>query len=242
MFSFRRKPKKEPDSPRIRTSPSLPELNNQGIPWPEDLVDLNAITPAQGTPPVPFHKPFRPSQGRRHDVPISSLYMPSPCSTPDPRPAPRSSGRYSQRRARAPPTFNIMVCPCPFLSEKHSCCLQVVGAKGTGKSSLLRLLLETADTSPGASVDQKAAVERFLKGPPKSTQEIQTACVEICESRFDRILFSVIDTPGLDFQEGRELKLERQVNAILKYVDMQYADTMSEVCLCLFVLVCESSF
>jgi septin family protein len=104
----------------------------------------------------------------------------------------------------------------------------VVGGKGTGKTSLLRLLLETADTSPSATVDQRAAVERFLKGPPKSTQEIQTACVEICESRFDRLLFSVIDTPGLDFQHGRELKLERQVNAILKYVDMQYADTMSE--------------
>lgn len=94
---------------------------------------------------------------------------------------------------------------------------------------MLRLLLETADTSPGATVDQKLAVERFLKGPPKATQEIQTACVEICESRFDRVLFSVIDTPGLDFQEGRELKLERQVNSILKYVDVQYADTMSEV-------------
>jgi hypothetical protein len=43
MFTFRRKPKKEPESPRIRTSPSLPELNSQGIPWPEDLVDINAI-------------------------------------------------------------------------------------------------------------------------------------------------------------------------------------------------------
>ena len=34
-----------------------------------------------------------------------------------------------------------------------------------------------------------------------------------------RVLFSVIDTPGLDFANGRELKLERQVNGILKYVD-----------------------
>jgi septin family protein len=106
---------------------------------------------------------------------------------------------------------------------------QVVGGKGTGKTSLLRLLLETADTSPGATVDQKAAVDRFLKGSTKATQAIQTACVEICESRFDRVLFSIIDTPGLDFAESRELKLERQVNTIIKYVDAQYADTMSEV-------------
>jgi septin family protein len=106
---------------------------------------------------------------------------------------------------------------------------QVVGGEGTGKTSLLRLLLETADISPTATDDQRAAMDRFLHGPTKHTQSIQTACVEICESKFDRVLFSVIDTPGLDFLEGRELKLERQVSSIIKYLDTQYADTMSEV-------------
>jgi septin family protein len=90
-------------------------------------------------------------------------------------------------------------------------------------------LLETADISPSATGDQKSALDHFLKGSTKATHAIQTACVEICESRFDRVLFSVIDTPGLDFQEGRELKLERQVTSIIKYVDAQYADTMTEV-------------
>jgi septin family protein len=112
-----------------------------------------------------------------------------------------------------------------------------VGGLGTGKTSLLRLLLETADISPTATVDQQAALDRFLHGPTKRTQSIQTACVEICESRFDRVLFSVIDTPGLEFADGRELKLERQVNGILKYVDVQYADTMSEVRVWLFSTV-----
>jgi len=104
----------------------------------------------------------------------------------------------------------------------------VVGGQGTGKTSLLRLLLETADISPTATPDQRVAVDRFLRGSSKTTQTIQTACVEICESRFDRVLFSVIDTPGLDFIEGRELKLERQVSNIIKYIDAQYADTMGE--------------
>jgi len=104
-----------------------------------------------------------------------------------------------------------------------------VGGKGTGKTSLLRLLLESADISPSASIDQRAVLDRFLRGPTKATQSIQTVCLEICESKFDRVLFSVVDTPGLDFLEGRELKLERQVNGIIKYVDAQYADTMNEV-------------
>ncbi|KAF9565740.1 septin family protein [Agrocybe pediades] len=230
MFSFRRKPKKEPDSPRIRTSPSLPELNSQGIPWPEELVDIQAIRQEQPSPdglgtshqrraatqdssPRTFHKPFRQQAGKTEDGgPISSIYMAGPAPTFDKHTLPPLASRISQRRARIPPTFNLMV----------------VGGKGTGKTSLLRLLLETADTSPTATADQKAAVERFLKGSTKTTQSIQTACVEICESRFDRVLFCVIDTPGLDFSEGRELKLERQVNNVIKYVDMQYADTMNE--------------
>lgn len=39
----------------------------------------------------------------------------------------------------------------------------------------------------------------------------------------------MVDTPGLDFHESRELNLEWQVSSILKYVDQQYADTLSEV-------------
>jgi septin family protein len=112
----------------------------------------------------------------------------------------------------------------------------MVGGQGTGKTSLLRLLLETAEISPTATVDQRTDVEHFLHGPVKHTQAIRTACVEICESRFDRVLFSVIDTPGLDFLESRELKLERQVSSIIKYLDTQYADTMSEVCPHSFIL------
>ena len=106
---------------------------------------------------------------------------------------------------------------------------QVAGAQGTGKTSLLRLILDTADISPTATADQKAAMERFLRGAPKRTDAIQTACVEICESKYDRLLLSVIDTPGLDFQEGHELKLERQVSTVVKYLDAQFADTLSEV-------------
>ena len=91
------------------------------------------------------------------------------------------------------------------------------------------MLLDTADISPTATPDQRAAVDNFLRGSVERTQEIKTACVEICESRYDRVLLTVVDTPGLDFHENRELNLEWQVSSILKYVDQQYADTLSEV-------------
>ena len=104
-----------------------------------------------------------------------------------------------------------------------------MGGLGTGKTSLLRLLLDTADISPTATPDQQAAVDNFLRGPVERTQDIKTARVEICESKYDRVLLTVVDTPGLDFHESRELNLEWQVSSILKYVDQQYADTLSEV-------------
>lgn len=208
MFSFRRKPSKkgDDDNAQIHTSPSLPNLSPEGMIWPEDLVDLASIR--QELPEEPIH------QGKNANGPISSLYMsglPSAFEGLKTSAHPIPS-RKSQRRVRIPPTFNLMV----------------VGGQGTGKTSLLRLLLETADISPTATVDQRAAMDRFLHGPTRHTQSIQTACVEICESRFDRVLFSVIDTPGLDFLEGHELKLDRQVSSIIKYLDTQYADTMSE--------------
>jgi hypothetical protein len=93
----------------------------------------------------------------------------------------------------------------------------------------LRLLLDTADISPAATTEQRASFDRFMRGGVKPTPRIHSATIDIHESRFDRVLLSVIDTPGLDFQEGRELKLERQVSSIMKYIDGLYADTMSEV-------------
>jgi hypothetical protein len=132
MFSFRRKSKKTPDSPRIRTSPSLPELNGQGVlPWPEDLVDLAAIqqippVPPQGATkisfqrdrgPISFHKPFRLSiekDGTRKPV---ALFTPK--NPPSSFVRPLSTARYSQRRARIPPTFNLMVSPSWLALYRH---------------------------------------------------------------------------------------------------------------------------
>ncbi|EIW59457.1 uncharacterized protein TRAVEDRAFT_46763 [Trametes versicolor FP-101664 SS1] len=233
MFSFRRKPQKPADNggpPFIRTSPSLPELSAQGIPWPSNLVDVSELPQDEPPPPrgaaktsfsaargtVPFHKPWT-SPGKAAESngtgPISSLYMSHPPSAFESRKGSlQGRTRPSQRRARNPTTFNLMV----------------AGGQGTGKTSLLRLLLDTADISPTATADQKAAMARFLRGTPKQTEQIQTACVEICESKYDRLLFSVIDTPGLDFREGHELKLDRQVSSIVKYLDSQFSDTLNE--------------
>ncbi|OJA09625.1 hypothetical protein AZE42_01393 [Rhizopogon vesiculosus] len=255
MFSFRRRPRMAGSEPQLKTSPSLPELHSQGIPWPENLVDVSVIRqspfeeperyPKQGPvksslpssdhSPVPFHKPFRLFSGQptENGSKISSLYMSHPPSAfgnwrSSTVPAP--STRRAHRKNRTPPAFNLMVCACTDILRltKQRRVDQVVGGRGIGKTSLLRLLLETADVSPTATEDQRVSLECFLKGSLKHTQQINTACVEIHESRYDRVLLTVIDTPGLDFGDGRELRVERQVSGIIKYLDAQYADTMNE--------------
>lgn len=155
MFStFRRKnSKKEDEEPQIRASPSLPELNSQGIPWPESLVDVTSIrqpptstvpsqprqggakTSLQGTDhaPIPFHKPFRASPGKNKEgVPISSLYMSNSQSMFDGNwktAPPPTASRYSQRRARAPPTFNLMVSNCFSLITLRQLSIGIGGGK-----------------------------------------------------------------------------------------------------------------
>ena len=148
MFSFRRKPKKDlNENPQIRASPSLPELSASGIPWPENLIDRSAIpepsSPAKGAERTKFHAdngavpPFHKPWSRGTDSPaggsISSMYMSHPPSAFDNR---KGTGlfkrsRPSQKKARNPTTFNIMVRPrhtsvllslhhAPFLIFKSS--------------------------------------------------------------------------------------------------------------------------
>ncbi|GJE98422.1 septin-domain-containing protein [Phanerochaete sordida] len=211
LASIRRKYQKKQERggpPYIRASPSLPELHPQGIPWPEDLIDAAEIP--KGPDPA---APPRGSYARPAGGPISTLYTSHPPSAFDNRKSTyRARNRPSQRRSRDPTSFNIMV----------------VGAQGTGKTSLLRLLLETAEISPNASPEQRHALDDFLRGAPKRTQEIHSARIEICESKHDRLLLSVIDTPGLDFRAGHELSLERQVSAIVRHMDTQFAETLNE--------------
>ncbi len=113
----------------------------------------------------------------------------------------------------------------------------VAGPRSTGKTSMLKLFLDTSEISSTATPEQKLSVETFMSTSRKSARSLQTVCVEIAETRFDRILLTLIDTPGLSFAEGQELSLERSVSSLVKYLDMQYDETMGEVRRIHFVLL-----
>ncbi|EUC63443.1 septin family protein-loop GTPase, partial [Rhizoctonia solani AG-3 Rhs1AP] len=132
--------------------------------------------------------------------PIASIYARPPPSAfnRQAEPAPRRSS-LSSRRPRMPMPFNLML----------------AGPRGVGKSSLLRLLLQMAELP--------VPLDHLSNRP---TREISTATVEAPGS--DRLVLTVIDTPGLDYSEGAELELEKAVTGLVKYVDSQYAETLGE--------------
>ena len=89
----------------------------------------------------------------------------------------------------------------------------VAGARGAGKTSLIKLFLDTSDFASVSTQEQKASAAAFFSKSRKSTRSIQKASVEITEVHYDRILLTLIDTPGLRFGEGEALALERSVYA-----------------------------
>lgn len=115
------------------------------------------------------------------------------------------------------------------------CYSQVAGAKQTGKSSLLRLLLDTSTISPTNTQEQLASLSTYRSSSARPTTTINTARVDILQGPpanrpgpEDRITLTCIDTPGLDFSEGKEFALDRAVSSVVRYVDMQFAETMGE--------------
>jgi len=62
--------------------------------------------------------------------------------------------------------------------------------------------------------------------PFRPTRTLTTSTVELSGS--ERVVLTVIDTPGLDYSEGAELELEKAVTALVKYIDTQYAETLGE--------------
>ena len=135
-----------------------------------------------------------------------------------------TAGSRSQRRTRNPPTLTSWRASPLFALRLVSLSVriigvQVVGGSGTGKTSSLRLLLETAGISPTATIDQQAALDRFLHGSHEAHA--------VYPDRLRRDLRVSVSTGSCFLSSTpwsrRELKLERQVNGILKYVDAQYA-------------------
>lgn len=108
--------------------------------------------------------------------------------------------------------------------------LLVAGCRG-GKTSFLRLLLDTSDISPNVAKDQLASVAKFVQGCSGHTSNIRTASIDInldVEGNGGRqcLGLTLIDTPSLDFQD--EATSERLLAENIRLIDNRFTEGLED--------------
>jgi hypothetical protein len=103
---------------------------------------------------------------------------------------------------------------------------------GSGKTSFLRLLLDTSDISPTVAKDQLTSVAKFVQGCSGHTSHIRTASIDInldVEGNGGRqcLGLTLIDTPSLDFQD--EATSERLLAENIRLIDNRFTEGLEDV-------------
>jgi hypothetical protein len=96
--------------PVLRSSPSLPTLHSQGIPWPENLVDTSAVHAVRQEPVAPI-KPVKSAKSFNGEttngtISIASLYAKASGGITRTISGLAGHGRTQQRK-RVAPTLNV---------------------------------------------------------------------------------------------------------------------------------------
>jgi hypothetical protein len=118
-LSFGKKSRKAKNGgPVLRSSPSLPTLHSQGIPWPENLVDTSAVRAVRQEPVSsikPVGKSAKSLNGDTTNGPMSiaSLYAKASGGFTRTMSGLAGHGRTQQRK-RVAPTLNVRLSLAPF--------------------------------------------------------------------------------------------------------------------------------
>jgi hypothetical protein len=123
----------------------------------------------------------------------------------------------------------------------------MVAGQRSGKTSFLRLLLDTSNIAPTVSKEQLTPLAKFIQGSNGHTNHIRPVSVDVILDSPDSgapqpVSLTLIDTPSLDFSD--EGSSERVITGILDHIDSRFADTSEDVSsllpISLFRLLCPS--
>jgi septin family protein len=116
---------------------------------------------------------------------------------------------------------------------------------GIGKTSFLRLLLDTSVVSSRTTKDQLASVAKFVQGSSGHTAHLRTASIDINNDldgngQYQSLGLSLIDTPSLDFKD--EVTAERFLSETIRHIDGRFAEGIEDVgahtlCLLTFLIL-----
>jgi hypothetical protein len=107
----------------------------------------------------------------------------------------------------------------------------MVAGQRSGKTSFLRLLLDTSNIAPTVSKEQLMSVARFIQGCSSHTSHIRHVSVDVILDSPEAgvphpVTLTLIDTPSLDFGDGAAS--ERGITDILRHVDSRFAESVED--------------
>lgn len=108
----------------------------------------------------------------------------------------------------------------------------MVAGRRTGKTSFLRLLLDTSTVSTFVTGDQLASVAKFVQGCSGHTAQVRSVSIDIdlAPDEVDEELpltLTLIDTPSLDFED--EPSSQRALQEILRHVESRLGESLDDV-------------
>lgn len=102
----------------------------------------------------------------------------------------------------------------------------VVGRPKTGKTSLLRLILDTVNVISPSNVSKRTESLIAFTNKHEPKQPLYSLSFDIGDNSNDKTLLTLTDSPGLDFDN--ESKLNSTTNSILNHVENLYSDTLDQ--------------
>ena len=108
----------------------------------------------------------------------------------------------------------------------------MVAGRRTGKTSFLRLLLDTSGLSSSVTRDQLASVAKFVQGCSGHTAHVRSVSIDIdlAPDEADEELplsLTLIDTPSLDFED--DASAQRTLQDILRHVEGRLTEGLEDV-------------
>ncbi|EKM79284.1 hypothetical protein AGABI1DRAFT_39848, partial [Agaricus bisporus var. burnettii JB137-S8] len=95
-----------------------------------------------------------------------------------------------------------------------------------GKTSFLRLLLDTSDIAPSNSKDQLTAVAKFVQGSSGHTSFFRTTSVDIDLGPTHSVALNLIDSPSLDFRD--DAAADRTIADTLRVIDHRFMEGLED--------------
>ncbi|CAA7261592.1 unnamed protein product [Cyclocybe aegerita] len=118
----------------------------------------------------------------------------------------------------------------PAESSRPEVTLLVAGCRG-GKTSFLRLLLDTSIVSPRTTKDQLANVAKFVQGSSSHTPCLRSVALDIDHDpdgsgQYRPLGLTLLDTPSLDFRD--DLAAARILDDTIRHIDARFVEGIED--------------